>query len=123
MIEFLEWHEIGPYLFFASIFLKTTATIGLFYFLVEYLNTKNSPFKISTHTDEMEKVAENQILFPQAQSILQWFALLVRNKESVDDEDSKILFEPNSVLTIQGGLLWSKLKRKKDYRYYILHFY
>ncbi|WP_163101320.1 hypothetical protein [Peribacillus alkalitolerans] len=118
MIEFLEWQELGPYLFVASIFIKTTATIGLFYFLVEYVNAKNRPFKISTHAEDDEKAVGISILILPRQSILQWFALLARNKESVDDEHSMNLFEINLRSTFQGGLSWIKKQRKQDIYYF-----
>jgi hypothetical protein len=120
VIEFLEWNEMGPYLFVASIFIKTTATIGLFYFLVEYVNAKNRPFKVSTSAEAEDKVGEKTILFPpRSKSMIHWFALLARNKESVDDEHSMVLFETNLTLTFQGGLTWSKQRGTKKFIYFL----
>ena len=102
LIEFFEAQDLLFYISFASLLLKMTAVMGLYFFLTLYVNNQSqqhSRFSASYDTP-IKKPQKN---YNENNSFAHWLARCVRRIESSDESPAPLLLEKNPDFKIQGG--------------------
>ena len=114
MIEILDAQDLIFYLSFASLLLKMTAVMGLYFFLTLYVrnNPSQQHAKYAVSYDAPFKKAQK--CYNENNSFAHWLARRVRRIESSDESPASILFENKFDFTFQGGSLCHQ-KQKESY--------
>lgn len=113
MIEFLDAQDLIFYLSFASLLLKMTAVMGLYFYLTLYVNNQSQQHsRLTANYQAPFKKAQKR--YNENNSFAHWLARRVRRIESSDESPASILLENKIYFTFQGGPLCHK-KQKESY--------
>lgn len=113
MIEILDAQDLIFYLSFASLLLKMTAVMGLYFFLTLCVSNQSQQHsKFTASYDAPFKKAQK--CYNENNSFAHWLARRVRRTESADESPASILLENKSYFKFQGGQL-CHINQKESY--------